>query len=84
MNPIPQPLFSAMPDALVTGPAAGTYYTLTPRVVRKISQPRGIYESDTFAVLATVMIGLREGGDEALASISHHGSGWTQVEKNGE
>src|SRR5271157_2190763 len=67
MNPIPQPLFSAMPDGLVTGPAAGTYYTLPTTTVRNISRPREICGSDTFAVRAAVMIALTEGGVIALA-----------------
>jgi len=47
-----QPLISAMPDSLVAGPATGTYYTLTPTMVRNISRPGSGLISWGTAILA--------------------------------
>jgi len=40
-----------MPDGLIAGPAAGTYYTLMLTVDRNISRPRGVCESQRSADL---------------------------------
>jgi hypothetical protein len=39
-----------MPDGLVAGAAGETHYTLTPTMVRNISRPRGICESDSMTM----------------------------------